>query len=64
MKIRKPLFFAIRDKETDKILGTFSLMRIDPKNRVLEMGRVIYAPALQKTSAATEAQYFGYELCF
>ncbi|MFM1596353.1 GNAT family N-acetyltransferase [Streptococcus mutans] len=56
-KSENPYFFAIRDKETDKVLGTFSLMRIDPKNRVLEMGRVIYAPALQKTSAATEAQY-------
>lgn len=52
-----PYFFAIRDKASDKVLGTFSLMRIDTNNRSVEMGRVIYAPALQKTRAATEAQY-------
>ena len=32
-------------------------MAITPKNRSVEMGRVILAPALQKTRAATEAQY-------
>ena len=38
---QNPYFFAIRDKASDKVLGTFSLMAITPKNR----------------SAATEAQY-------
>ena len=52
-----PYFFAIRDKASGKVLGTFSLMAITPKNRSVEMGRVILAPALQKTRAATEAQY-------
>jgi len=32
-------------------------MRIDPKNRVIEVGWVIYSPALQRTRMATEAQY-------
>ena len=44
-------------KASGKVLGTFSLMAITPKNRSVEMGRVILAPALQKTRAATEAQY-------
>ena len=52
-----PYFFAISDKVSGKVLGTFSLMAITPKNRSVEMGRVILAPALQKTRAATEAQY-------
>ena len=44
-------------EDSGKVLGTFSLMAITPKNRSVEMGRVILAPALQKTRAATEAQY-------
>ena len=54
---QNPYFFAIRDKASGKVLGTFSLMAITPKNRSVEMGRVILAPVLQKTRAATEAQY-------
>ena len=46
---QNPYFFAIRDKASGKVLGTFSLMAITPKNRSVEMGRVILAPALQKT---------------
>ncbi len=62
-----PYFFAVRLKDPsitkehpelmNKVLGTFSLMRIDTKNRSCEMGRVIYAPEFRKTRAATEAQY-------
>ena len=54
---QNPYFFAIRDKASGKVLGTFSLMAITSKNRSVEMGREILAPALQKTRAATEAQY-------
>lgn len=32
-------------------------MRIDTKNRVAEMGWVLYSDLLQKTKMATEAQY-------
>lgn len=39
-------------------------MAITPKNRSVEMGRVILAPALQKTRAATEAQYLLMEYVF
>ena len=50
-------YYAIVDKDSGKALGTFSLMRIDPANRVIEVGAVTYSPALQKTRMATEAQY-------
>lgn len=33
-----PLFFAIVDNKTDKAVGIASLMRIDAKNRVIEVG--------------------------
>ena len=50
-------YYAIVEKETGRALGTFSLMRIDPANRCIEVGAVTYSPQLQKTRMATEAQY-------
>lgn len=45
------------DKQTQRAIGTFSLMRIDPANRVIEVGAVIYSSQLQRSRIATEAQY-------
>ena len=58
MLARKDRFFyAILDRETGKALGTFSLMRIDQNNRVVEVGTVIFSPELRVTRIGTEAQY-------
>ena len=38
-------------------VGYASLMRIDPANATIEVGNIMYSPALQRTPAATEAQY-------
>ena len=58
MLTRKDRFFyAILDRETGKVLGTFSLMRIDQNNRVVEVGTVIFSPELRGTRIGTEAQY-------
>ena len=51
------VFYAILDRETGKSLGTFSLMRIDQNNRVIEVGTVIFSPELRGTRIGTEAQY-------
>lgn len=48
-----PLFFAIRRGGT--ALGHAALMRLDLPNRVAEIGHILFAPALQRTPAATEA---------
>ena len=32
-------------------------MRIEPVHRVIEVGSILYTPALQRTTAATEAMY-------
>ena len=32
-------------------------MRIDLPNRVIEVGNIMYTPAMQRTAGATEAQY-------
>lgn len=52
-----PVFYAIILQSTKKAVGFFSLMRIDTTNRVVEIGFIIFSPALQRTTAATEAFY-------
>ena len=50
-----PLFFAIIDLASGKAAGLASYLRIDPANGSIEVGNIVYAPALQRTPAATEA---------
>jgi RimJ/RimL family protein N-acetyltransferase len=38
-------------------VGYFTLMEIRPEMRVIEVGHVLYSPALQRTPLGTEAQY-------
>ena len=52
-----PLFFAVIDNATGRALGYQTLMRFDAASRVIEVGNIMYAPALQRTAGATEAQY-------
>lgn len=52
-----PLFFAILDNATGSALGWAAFMRVDPKNRCIEVGSILYTPALQRTRGATEAMY-------
>ncbi|KXT84843.1 GNAT family N-acetyltransferase [Streptococcus oralis] len=51
------VYYAILDKVSGKALGTFSLMRIDQANRVIEVGGVTFSPALKGTRIGTEAHY-------
>ena len=41
----------------DRVTGTMSLMEIRPAMRVIEVGYIVYAPIMQRTMLATEAQY-------
>jgi RimJ/RimL family protein N-acetyltransferase len=52
-----PLFHTIIDAETNEAVGVASYLRIDPNNGAIEVGHIHYAPALQRTRAATEAMY-------
>ena len=56
-KSEDPLFFAIVDKAAEAATGRATLMRIDPANRVIEVGGIIYTPVLQRSRGATEAIY-------
>jgi RimJ/RimL family protein N-acetyltransferase len=53
---RERIFYAALDDER-RAIGFFSLMEIRHAMRVIEVGNVVYAPALQRTPLATEAQY-------
>jgi len=57
MLARKDRFYyAIIDKATGKALGTFSLMRIDQNNRVIEVGAVtFFPPANEKDQPPADA---------
>lgn len=50
-------FFAILPGSTSDAKGYASLMRMDPANGVIEVGNVMFSPALQRTQAATEAMF-------
>jgi RimJ/RimL family protein N-acetyltransferase len=52
-----PLFFAIIDRASERAAGRASYLRIDPKHRSIEVGGLLYSPALQRTRGATEAMY-------
>lgn len=51
-----PYAYVILDN-TGKAVGYFTLMEIRPQMRVIEVGHVLYSPALQRTLLGTEAQY-------
>ncbi len=50
-------FFAIVPVATGKAAGWASYMRMEPAHGVIEVGNILLAPALQRTTAATEAMY-------
>ncbi len=52
-----PLFFAVIDNASGRALGYQTFLRIDPTNRVIEVGNIMYTAGLQQTAGATEAQY-------
>ncbi|MBB3772324.1 RimJ/RimL family protein N-acetyltransferase [Angulomicrobium tetraedrale] len=52
-----PLMFAIIDKATGVAVGHATYLRIDPANRTIEVGHILYTPALMRTPGGTEAMY-------
>ena len=51
-----PYAYAIIDA-SDRAVGYLTLLEIRPQMRVIEVGHVIYSPALQRTPLGTETQY-------
>lgn len=53
---KERIFYAVVDAG-GRAVGILSLMEIRPAMRVVEVGNIVYSPALQRTPLATEAQY-------
>jgi RimJ/RimL family protein N-acetyltransferase len=52
-----PLSFAIVDNRTGLAVGHAAYLRITPAHRVIEIGSILFTPAIQRTAGATEAMY-------
>jgi RimJ/RimL family protein N-acetyltransferase len=52
-----PLFFAVIDKATSRCEGRQAFMRIVPEHGVIEIGSILWGPAIARTRVATEALY-------
>lgn len=52
-----PMCFAIVERSSGRAVGWVSYMRIEPAHRVIEVGNVMFSPALRRTAGATEAIY-------
>ena len=59
-----PLFFAICAKPDGSPQGVASYLRITPTGGSIEVGHLCFAPALQRTPAATEAMYLMMKQAF
>jgi RimJ/RimL family protein N-acetyltransferase len=56
LSLEDPYSYAIVDRG-GRALGIATLMEIRPAMRVIEVGHIVYSPALQRTPLGTEAQY-------
>lgn len=59
-----PLFFAVVDQVTGRAEGRQSLMRIDPVHGVIEVGHILWGPAIARTRVVTEALFLFAQYVF
>lgn len=59
-----PLFFAVIDRATGRAEGRQALMRIDPVHGVIEIGSILWGPAIARGRVATEALFLFAEHVF
>ena len=52
-----PLFFACAAASGGEVLGRQALMRITPQHGVIEIGNILWGPAMAGTQLATESLY-------
>ncbi len=58
------VFYAVVDIATGRAIGVVSYLRIDPANRVIEVGNISYFDDLARTPSATEAMTLMAEHAF
>lgn len=61
---RDPLVFAVIDKKTGRTEGRQSFMRIDAANGVIEIGGIMWGPAIARSRVATEALFLFADYAF
>jgi RimJ/RimL family protein N-acetyltransferase len=54
-----PLFSAVVDKASGRAAGRQALMRITPEHGVIEIGSILWGPAISRTRVSTEALYLA-----
>ncbi|HML09156.1 MAG TPA: GNAT family protein [Xanthobacteraceae bacterium] len=54
--LNDPYYYSVRDTD-GRTLGLATLMEIRAAMRVIEVGHIVYSPALQRTPLGTETQY-------
>lgn len=59
MASEDPLLHAVVDKATGIAGGRQALMRIVPEHGVIEIGNILWGPAIARTRVATEALYMA-----
>ncbi len=52
-----PVFYAIVDQKTDLTVGRAAYLNVRPDQGVIEVGHLLFSPALQRTRGATEALF-------
>jgi RimJ/RimL family protein N-acetyltransferase len=52
-----PQFYAVIDQTTGRCEGRQTLMRITPEHGVVEVGNILWGPAMARTRIATEALF-------
>jgi RimJ/RimL family protein N-acetyltransferase len=59
-----PLFFAVVDRESGKVAGRQTLMRVDRTHGVIEIGNIYWGPLVSRKRGATEALYLFMKYVF
>ncbi len=59
-----PMFSAVIDKASGRAAGRQALMRITPEHGVIEIGHILWGPAISRTRASTEALYLAARYIF
>ena len=59
MKSEDPLFQAVVDRASGVAGGRQTFMRITPEHGVIEIGNILWGPAIARTRVATEALYLA-----
>jgi RimJ/RimL family protein N-acetyltransferase len=52
-----PLYFAVIDRSSQRCEGRQALMRIAPEHGVIEIGSILWGPAIARTRVATESLF-------